>query len=101
MMRGRELDPTWIEEAWPLDLCRTAASPKCGGPWLSPGLSAQAVGRAACRRGLWPSPDPAFSPQFTWCLDACIRERFVDSKRARELQGFLDGVKKGHEQVLG
>lgn len=36
MMRGRELDPTWIEEGWPLDLCRTAASPKCGGPWLSP-----------------------------------------------------------------
>lgn len=42
-----------------------------------------------------------FFPQFTWCLDACIRERFVDSKRARELQGFLDGVKKGQEQVLG
>ncbi|XP_011723198.2 negative elongation factor B [Macaca nemestrina] len=39
--------------------------------------------------------------KFTWCLDACIRERFVDSKRARELQGFLDGVKKGQEQVLG
>ncbi|ELV13115.1 Negative elongation factor B [Tupaia chinensis] len=31
----------------------------------------------------------------------CIRELFVDSKRARELQGFLDGVKKGQEQVLG
>lgn len=40
-------------------------------------------------------------PKFTWCLDACIRERFVDGKRARELQGFLDGVKKGQEQVLG
>lgn len=40
-------------------------------------------------------------PQFTWCLDACIREKFVDGKRARELQGFLDGVKKGQEQVLG
>uniref|UniRef100_A0A4W4H210 Negative elongation factor complex member B n=1 Tax=Electrophorus electricus TaxID=8005 RepID=A0A4W4H210_ELEEL len=39
--------------------------------------------------------------QFTWCLDACIREKFVDAKRARELQGFLDGVKKGQEQVLG
>ncbi|XP_026542436.1 negative elongation factor B [Notechis scutatus] len=39
--------------------------------------------------------------KFTWCLDACIRERFVDNKRARELQGFLDGVKKGQEQVLG
>ncbi|XP_017910241.1 PREDICTED: negative elongation factor B [Capra hircus] len=45
------------------------------------------------------SVDPCH--KFTWCLDACIRERFVDSKRARELQGFLDGVKKGHEQVLG
>ncbi|XP_033029572.1 negative elongation factor B-like [Lacerta agilis] len=39
--------------------------------------------------------------KFTWCLDACIRERFVDNKRARELQGFLDGAKKGQEQVLG
>ncbi|NWH37724.1 NELFB factor, partial [Chloropsis hardwickii] len=39
--------------------------------------------------------------KFTWCLDACIREKFVDNKRARELQGFLDGVKKGQEQVLG
>lgn len=39
--------------------------------------------------------------QFTWCLDACIREKFVDAKRARELQGFLDSMKKGQEQVLG
>ncbi|XP_034996904.2 negative elongation factor B-like [Zootoca vivipara] len=39
--------------------------------------------------------------KFTWCLDACIRERFVDNKRARELQGFLDGAMKGQEQVLG
>ncbi|XP_002735387.1 negative elongation factor B-like [Saccoglossus kowalevskii] len=39
--------------------------------------------------------------KFTWCLDACIRERFVDEKRSRELQGFLNGVKKGQEQVLG
>ncbi|CAH1787231.1 unnamed protein product [Owenia fusiformis] len=39
--------------------------------------------------------------KFTWCLDACIRERFVDEKRAKELQGFLDGVRKGQEQVLG
>ncbi|XP_014826483.1 PREDICTED: negative elongation factor B [Poecilia mexicana] len=45
------------------------------------------------------SVDPCH--KFTWCLDACIREKFVDSKRARELQGFLDGVKKGQEQVLG
>ncbi|XP_038063635.1 negative elongation factor B-like [Patiria miniata] len=39
--------------------------------------------------------------KFTWCLDACIREKFVDEKRARELQGFLDGVRRGQEQVLG
>ncbi|KAG7262089.1 hypothetical protein CRUP_015674 [Coryphaenoides rupestris] len=45
------------------------------------------------------SVDPCH--KFTWCLDACIREKFVDVKRARELQGFLDGVKKGQEQVLG
>nr|XP_008537231.1 PREDICTED: negative elongation factor B isoform X3 [Equus przewalskii] len=48
-----------------------------------------------------PSPKTRRQGEFTWCLDACIRERFVDSKRARELQGFLDGVKKGQEQVLG
>nr|CAB3232512.1 negative elongation factor B [Phallusia mammillata] len=45
------------------------------------------------------SVDPCY--KFTWCLDACIREHYVDVKRARELQVFLDGVRKGHEQVLG
>ena len=39
--------------------------------------------------------------KFTWCLDACIRERFVDVKRARELQVFLDGLHRSHDQVLG
>lgn len=39
--------------------------------------------------------------KFTWCLDACLRERNVDIKRSRELQGFLDNIKKGQEQVLG
>lgn len=39
--------------------------------------------------------------KFTWCLDACIREKFIDEKRSRELQGFLDGIKRGQEQVLG
>lgn len=43
--------------------------------------------------------DPCY--KFTWCLDACIREKYVDVKRARELQGFLDSVRRGHEQVLG
>lgn len=45
------------------------------------------------------SVDPCH--KFTWCLDACIREKNVDIKRSRELQGFLDTVKKGQEQVLG
>ncbi|XP_077293732.1 negative elongation factor B [Arctopsyche grandis] len=39
--------------------------------------------------------------KFTWCLDACIREKNVDIKRSRELQGFLDSIKRGQEQVLG
>ncbi|EDX02354.2 uncharacterized protein Dyak_GE17513 [Drosophila yakuba] len=39
--------------------------------------------------------------KFTWCLDACIREKNVDIKRSRELQGFLDNIKRGQEQVLG
>ena len=45
------------------------------------------------------SVDPCH--KFTWCLDACVRERHVDAKRAKELQGFLDGVRRGQEQVLG
>ncbi|RWS31152.1 negative elongation factor B-like protein [Leptotrombidium deliense] len=39
--------------------------------------------------------------KFAWCLDACIREQNIDAKRSRELQGFLEGVRKGQEQVLG
>ncbi|XP_078042223.1 negative elongation factor B [Augochlora pura] len=45
------------------------------------------------------SVDPCH--KFTWCLDACIREKNVDVKRSRELQGFLDSIKRGQEQVLG
>jgi len=45
------------------------------------------------------SVDPCH--KFTWCLDACIRERNVDVKRSRELQGFLDAIRRGQEQVLG
>lgn len=45
------------------------------------------------------SVDPCH--KFTWCLDACIREKNVDIKRSRELQGFLDNIKLGQEQVLG
>ena len=39
--------------------------------------------------------------KFCWCLDACIRDRSIDSKRLKELQLFLDGVKGGEEQVMG
>ena len=41
--------------------------------------------------------------KFTWCVDACIRERNVDTKRSREIQVFLDGIKSGqeHSKVLG
>ncbi|CAG0883204.1 unnamed protein product [Darwinula stevensoni] len=39
--------------------------------------------------------------KFTWCLDACIREKNVDPKRSRELQSFLDGMRHGQEEVLG
>jgi len=45
------------------------------------------------------SVDPCH--KFTWCLDACIREKSVDVKRSRELQGFLDSIKRGQEEVLG
>ena len=45
------------------------------------------------------SVDPCH--KFTWCLDACIRERNVDVKRSRELQGFLDAIRRGQEMVLG
>ncbi|XP_046566584.1 negative elongation factor B-like [Haliotis rubra] len=45
------------------------------------------------------SVDPCH--KFTWCVDACIRERIVNTNRSRELQGFLDGIKKGQEFVLG
>ncbi|KAG1650692.1 Negative elongation factor B [Nymphon striatum] len=38
--------------------------------------------------------------KFTWCLDACIREKSIDAKRSRELQGFLDNI-RGQEQLLG
>ena len=39
--------------------------------------------------------------KFAWCLDACVRERHVDLKRARELHAFLDAMKHSQEQVLG
>lgn len=38
--------------------------------------------------------------KFAWCLDACIRENTVDSKRIKELQGLLDNIKKGNENIL-
>lgn len=39
--------------------------------------------------------------KFAWCLDACIREQNIDLKRSRELQGFLENVRKDNEQVIG
>lgn len=39
--------------------------------------------------------------KFAWCLDACIREQNIDLKRSRELQGFLESVRKDQEQVIG
>ena len=39
--------------------------------------------------------------KFTWCLDACVRDKSIDSKRLKELQTFLDGIKKGQEEVMG
>lgn len=39
--------------------------------------------------------------KFTWCLDACIREKIIEGKRTKELHGFLESAKKGEEQVLG
>lgn len=45
------------------------------------------------------SLDP--SHKFAWCLDACVRDGIIDPKRSRELQGFLESVRRGQEQVLG
>ena len=39
--------------------------------------------------------------KFGWTLDACIRDKVVEHKKSRELQGFLEGVKRGQEHVLG
>lgn len=39
--------------------------------------------------------------KFTWCLDACIRDKSIDSKRLKELQTFLDNIKTGQEEVMG
>lgn len=39
--------------------------------------------------------------KFAWCLDACIREQNIDTKRFRELQEFLDSIKKNQKNVLG
>ncbi|UYV82826.1 NELFB [Cordylochernes scorpioides] len=45
------------------------------------------------------SVDPCH--KFTWCLDACIREKNIEVKRSRELQSFLENSKNGHIEVLG
>lgn len=38
--------------------------------------------------------------KFAWCLDACIREQNIDTKRFRELQEFLDATQKTQRNVL-
>lgn len=38
--------------------------------------------------------------KFAWCLDACIRESNIDLKRSRELQAFLESIRKDHENVI-
>ena len=43
--------------------------------------------------------DPCY--KFTWCLNACMKENYVDTKQARELQGFLDNISKKSEKVIG
>lgn len=39
--------------------------------------------------------------KFAWLLDACIRDRSIDSKRLKELQLFLENIKKTQEEILG
>ncbi|XP_065067620.1 negative elongation factor B-like [Rhopilema esculentum] len=39
--------------------------------------------------------------KFAWCLDACIREKNPDSRRLKELRAFIDGMKKGEEEIIG
>lgn len=39
--------------------------------------------------------------KFAWAVDACIREHYVSPNLGRELQAFLDGMRKGQESVLG
>ncbi|XP_049275438.1 negative elongation factor B-like [Rhipicephalus sanguineus] len=39
------------------------------------------------------------SHKFTWCLDACIREKNMDDKRSRELRSILE-IKRGQEELL-
>jgi len=45
------------------------------------------------------SVDPCH--KFAWCLDACIREKNAESRRLKELRAFIDGMKKGEEEVIG
>ena len=45
------------------------------------------------------SVDPCH--KFAWCLDACIREKNAESRRLKELRTFIDGMKKGEEEIIG
>ena len=43
--------------------------------------------------------DPCY--RFTWCMDACLKEKEVDSKRAKQMQEFVHALKKDQNRVLG
>lgn len=49
-------------------------------------------------RSLIVSRDPCH--KFAWCVDACVRERYVSDKRCAELIAFVDSVRRGHEDVI-
>lgn len=39
--------------------------------------------------------------KFTWCLDACIRSQLIDSKKIKDLRGYMKAARAAEEQVLG
>ena len=43
--------------------------------------------------------DPCY--KFTWCLDACINMKGIDSKKLRELLSILDSYGDGGNEILG
>lgn len=39
--------------------------------------------------------------KFIWCLDACVRSQLIDSKKIKDLKGYMKAAKATEEQVLG